>query len=251
PDNWAIGAPATAHSALSLGLYAYSVKKTYLYQPSTRKQIQINELTTSAPCDLTRDYQIKLFKADEQMTNRIVLIRLGENNLQHDIKTAIDQGAVAIIIQRTEKKNEEQEQIQVDPSEIPIAVVSEKNGDSLAKLDSSQYVQIKTDVEKQIVAPFSSRGPVTVNWGIKPNIVAPGVNVLSTVPNGYDAYNGTSMAAPHVAGVVALLKEAQPMWSNEQIFGALETTAERLTDERGGFLAPFIQGNGFVRPNNA
>src|SRR5699024_9218430 len=96
PDNWTIGAPATAHSALSVGAYAPFVKKTYLYEPSTRKKIRINELTTSAPWDLTRDYQIKLFKADEQMTNRIVLIRLGENNLQHDIQTAIDQGAVAI-----------------------------------------------------------------------------------------------------------------------------------------------------------
>jgi subtilisin family serine protease len=59
------------------------------------------------------------------------------------------------------------------------------------------------------IASFSSRGPSA--WGsdiIKPNLAAPGVNVRSSVPGGgYSSFNGTSMASPHVSGVVAL------MWS--------------------------------------
>lgn len=65
------------------------------------------------------------------------------------------------------------------------------------------------------IAGFSSRGPSHCDAAdsslvIKPEVSAPGVSVRSCVPTGFDYYNGTSMASPHVSGAILLLKEAFP-----------------------------------------
>ncbi|USQ78187.1 carboxypeptidase regulatory-like domain-containing protein [Ornithinimicrobium faecis] len=94
-----------------------------------------------------------------------------------------------------------------------------------------------TDVNDQIAA-FSSRGPVT--WDgeeiIKPDVSAPGGQIFSTWPRNlgqdYNTISGTSMAAPHVSGAVALLLSASPDLTIDQIWETLEGTA-RVEDHMG------------------
>jgi len=77
------------------------------------------------------------------------------------------------------------------------------------------------------IASFSSRGPVTADGSnrMKPNVTAPGVSILSSIPgNTYGTKQGTSMAAPHIAGVVALLISADPTLAGQ--VEALETLIE-------------------------
>ena len=78
-----------------------------------------------------------------------------------------------------------------------------------------------------VVADFSSGGPTPLSLRIKPDVSAPGVGITSAVPGGgWGQLSGTSMAAPHVAGAAALLRERHPDWSVAQLKSALVLTGD-------------------------
>ncbi|MBK8051571.1 MAG: S8 family serine peptidase [Anaerolineales bacterium] len=97
------------------------------------------------------------------------------------------------------------------------------------------------------IAYFSSRGPISgYESVIKPEITAPGVDITSTVPAAsYDAFSGTSMATPHVAGAAALLKQLHPDWSPLRIKSILMNTAKDLGE------TIFTQGSGRLQIDKA
>ena len=99
------------------------------------------------------------------------------------------------------------------------------------------------------LAPFSSLGPVTADGSnrIKPDIVAPGVDILSAFPNNsYEKASGTSMAGPHVVGVVALIWSANP-----KLIGNIERTEQILTETAQPYTGPKAAcGDTTVTPNN-
>lgn len=115
----------------------------------------------------------------------------------------------------------------------------------------------------------SSRGPANPVFDIKPDVVAPGTNIMSSVPaygkdyldnqgqplpdypdysESYDRFTGTSMAAPHVAAVAALLKSQHPDWTPFDIKVAISNTAKQLDVTK---YDVFSQGPGRVQPLKA
>lgn len=100
------------------------------------------------------------------------------------------------------------------------------------------------------IVGFSSRGPVTVDGSnrLKPNVTAPGYSIRSSTPgDSYGTSSGTSMAAPHVAGLVALLLSANPklIGQVDQIEDLIESTALPLTSTQncGDVLGTEVPNN--------
>ena len=114
------------------------------------------------------------------------------------------------------------------------AVVATLNGASTTIGATLAYFQNPADSD--FMAGFSSQGPTDVDFRVKPDVVAPGVNVLSSIPHQFcDApatvgcfafFQGTSMATPHLAGSAAVVRGAHPTWSAAQVRSAVVNTAD-------------------------
>lgn len=167
----------------------------------------------------------------------------------------------------------------VRKSVIPTVGLSKVNGEylkSIAGAGSVSAKQIRINAALRFapsIADFSSRGPVSGLGQIKPDVSAPGVNILSaTVPVGaaetntgtmfdptrYIRASGTSFACPHTAGAVALIKQAHPDWSPDWVRTALINTSSNLrqvdrTPKADGLSSDSIiaQGGGLIDVYNA
>ncbi|MDP8911605.1 MAG: S8 family serine peptidase, partial [Actinomycetota bacterium] len=81
--------------------------------------------------------------------------------------------------------------------------------------------------KRGVIADFSSSGPTPISLRAKPDVTAPGVAILSSLPRRsglWEHASGTSMASPHVAGAAALLRERHPQWTVADIKSALVST---------------------------
>jgi len=100
------------------------------------------------------------------------------------------------------------------------------------------------------IADFSSGGPTPISLQLKPDVTAPGVDLLSSLPHNTwsdHSWSGTSMAAPHVAGAAAVLKQRHPTWTVEQIKSALESTGDPVHPAgSAGEVLPTREGGGRI-----
>ena len=203
---------------------------------------------------------------DESM----LLVSRGLCPFAEKVAHASQAGAAAVMVSNHAAGGDQLLEMVKGPAEfetpLPSLFVSHSSGllleTLLARSPHHLLVHVSTVPEQVgnqpfVIPDFSGRGP-TAYGGLKPDVVAPGVHILSQGygpgdldserHTGYGQETGTSMAAPFVAGAVALIKEQHPHWTNDMITSALMSTAqyEGIHNRDGSVAQPTDMGAGLV-----
>jgi len=184
------------------------------------------------------------------LNGRIALVLRGTCTFSTKIRIAQDAGALAVLVVNNVAGDPVAMSQDGTPNQptIPAYMLGRADGTALLGADgatttihSAQAYYLSANAD--IMAGFSSQGPTDVDFRVKPDVVAPGVNVLSSIPVAYCGgdpcwafFQGTSMAAPHLAGSAAVVRGQHPDWSAAQIRSAIVNTADR------GVLKNFLTG---------
>jgi len=171
----------------------------------------------------------------------IALIPRGTCTFSTKIRNAQNAGAVGVVIRNNVAGppiSMAQDGTPGQPT-IPGVMVSLNTGAILVGLGGSATTINATQVYVQdlatsgVLAGFSSRGPSDVDFRVKPDVTAPGVNVLSSQPSWvcgsppcWAFFQGTSMATPHLAGSAAVVLGQHPGWAAWQVRSAIVNTAD-------------------------
>jgi minor extracellular serine protease Vpr len=255
PEMWTVGSPGTASKAISVGASTPPIKVPYLSFSARGKEIELTPMQGAQPWDFKKE--VKLVNGGRGYPNEIpsdvkgnvALLERGTISFTEKVFNALKKGAIGVVVYNN-VKGSFAGGLELEFA-LPVVSISKEAGEYIKKnLRVNPYIHTKYKKIEDSMADFSSRGPVTYTWDVKPDVVAPGVAINSTIPNGYVSLQGTSMAAPHVAGAAALIKQAHPDWSPEQIKAALMNTAKRL--EIGSkYYEPIVQGAGRIRIDQA
>jgi len=195
--------------------------------------------------------------AGKDVSGKVVLASRGDMSFAHKEQMARERGAVALLIHNN-APGLFSGTLGAPGTYIPTAGISQADGQALAALIGQGPVRLIWTNERAsfpnptggLISGFSSWGP-TPDLNLKPDLGAPGGSIYSTYPlamGGYATLSGTSMSAPHVAGAVALLLEAEPSLTPQQVADRFRNTAvPRLhTEGQPWLLSVHRQGAGMI-----
>ncbi|WP_010148909.1 cell wall-binding repeat-containing protein [Serinicoccus profundi] len=202
--------------------------------------------------------------------DHIVICTRGTNARTEKSETVDAAGGVGMIL----ANNTDDESLNGDFHAVPSIHVNGTAGDAIKEYEASDADPMATisasgegpELTYPEMAGFSSYGPAIAGGGdlLKPDITAPGVDVIAAVsPAGstggtnFDSYSGTSMSAPHIAGLAAMMMQDNPDWSPMAVKSAMMTTADPTNSEgelityAGEPASPLHYGSGEVEPGVA
>ncbi len=254
PGPWTVKDVASLPEVISVGNATDNILTPHITGVQSGQSINLQLLRESKSFDEINDASIVTLTdssniVEESIKNKIILLEAKNFYEAEDIfRNFKGKGVLGVIVST---KNEEADSFRIFESlDFPIAFVKDKDYESLFNMASKERVHIKNKWGRKVFYD-SSQGPTKGLWGLKPDIVAPGTDILSTVPqevdeSRYKKETGTSMAAPYISGVAALIKQAHPAWTPQQIKEAIANNAKLLYDEEGVLYPAYIQGSGFI-----
>lgn len=262
PNSYTLGSPGAAALALTVGASSTPIpvaKYNGVVAGSPSEIILSNlysDLVTNLSVFNNHEYEVidlgvgrETDYAGKDVAGKIVLVSTGVIGTQSKTIYAKNHGAAAIIAYNNTPNAGTTPFVREDQNFIPAFSISYEQGLDLktqlalgnTKLTFKNFREENTEGDK--LAWFSSRGPTRQNYDMKPEVTAPGVSVLSSVPAysiykndpsnykfAYDRMSGTSMATPHVSGVSALLLQAKPDLQPSDIKTILMNTSKPLAD---------------------
>ncbi|MEV4112405.1 S8 family serine peptidase [Nonomuraea sp. NPDC049695] len=220
------------------------------------------DATMVAQCYATRNNDGKPVLDPAKVKGKIVICDRGVTPRVDKSAAVAEAGGVGVVL-----VNVDENSLNADLHPIPTVHLAVKDRQAVKDYAATSgatatidQAKISDDVPAPYLASFSSRGPLSAGGGdlLKPDLTAPGQDILAaTAPPGnngaeFGMMSGTSMSAPHVAGLAALLKDLHPDWSPMAVKSALMTSGTDVLDGPGTDpKVIFGQGAGHVAPNSA
>jgi minor extracellular serine protease Vpr len=270
PDLSTIGSPGKDPHAITVGATYNNITASFVATLQVDgKRLEVLPMIGTNPTSQIIEGEIifgKYGRVEDlrgiNAEGKILLVERGSDKKDEMIyfstkeRNAADIGAKAVIIYNNDSgiflgdlRNKE-EGPDYRPR-IPALSMSGEDGLGLrAMLQNSTIGKINMFYHPDFVSLFSSRGPVSPFY-IKPDLVAPGVFVNATSLNGYNLTSGTSFAAPHVSGAVALLLQKNPTLTPSEVASIITTTSDPIKDTLDSSFPYYVSGAGRLNVTKA
>jgi subtilisin family serine protease len=277
-QKYIVGAPSVADEAISIAASVDFMDHNWKFSalsvgyPSGEREVtEAIEAATSKPLsEITAlygklvDVGIGEALTEDQkaaLKGNIALIARGKIPFSDKIKAAQEAGALAVIV----TNNQEGAAFGMGGDgkfEIPAVMVTKALGEKIRAAMATGDVFSDFKAPEKIEKPelidtltgFSSRGPRSLDALLKPEISAPGEMIISADMGKGDKgvkMSGTSMAAPHMAGVMVLMHQARPDLTALELKSMVMGTAKAMVDDKGKLYPLSHQGAGRVQTDLA
>jgi subtilisin family serine protease len=274
-SDYIVGAPSTTDASISVAASIDNMNHNFIFdalkvsiegQPD--RAVDFVEATISKPISEIQELAGKLVplglagdlseEQKAQVKGRIALIDRGQFTFSVKIKNAFEAGALGVVV----INNQDGPAFVMGGDgkfDIPAIMISKSEGQNLKAFIGKEidvFVNFKSDVKISkpelidTLTDFSSKGPRSIDSAIKPEISAPGAAIVSAEMGGGAKtvkMSGTSMAAPHMSGVMALLKQKFPTLSSNELKSVAMGSAKVITDAEKKIYPVSLQGSGRVQ----